>query len=81
MQEVVIKPILTLWLLEWMPDAQMKDWVLNSWELFVRPRQRHISLRRPKLPTSVNQPKTPKKGHFGRWEISEPVFLVIQTRT
>ena len=28
------------------------------------------SLRRPKLPTLVNQPKTPKKGHFGWWEIS-----------
>ena len=28
------------------------------------------TLRRPKLPTPVNQPKTPKKGHFGRWEIS-----------
>ena len=27
-------------------------------------------LRRPKLPTPVNQPKTPKKGHYGRWEIS-----------
>ena len=27
-------------------------------------------LRRPKLPTPVNQPKTPKKGHFGWWEIS-----------
>ena len=27
-------------------------------------------LRRPKLPTPVKQPKTPQKGHFGRWEIS-----------
>ena len=27
-------------------------------------------LRRPKLPTPVNRPKTLKKGHFGWWEIS-----------
>ena len=29
-----------------------------------------VVVRRPKLPTPVNQPKAPKKGHFGRWEIS-----------
>ena len=32
LREEVIKPLLTLWLSEWITDPQMRGWVLNSWE-------------------------------------------------
>ena len=32
LRKEVFKPLLTLWLLEWITDPQMRGWVLNSWE-------------------------------------------------